>query len=89
MSASIEAHPVWLLGIWVALLRGEESTLNRDAIESWFSANYAMLSKKERVYLAPSSQQAALGHVLRYYERENGNWDRILKRVAINHDKLC
>lgn len=59
------------------VLRGEERTLNRDAIESWFSANYAMLSKKERVYLAPSSQQAALGHVLRYYERENGNWDRI------------
>lgn len=59
------------------VLRGEERTLNRDAIESWFSANYAMLSKKERVYLAPSSQQAALGHALRYYERENGNWDRI------------
>ncbi|PLC48030.1 DNA helicase UvrD [Pollutimonas subterranea] len=59
------------------VLRGGERTLNRDAIESWFSANYAMLSKKERVYLAPSSQQAALGHVLRYYERENGNWDRI------------
>ena len=36
-----------------------------------------MLSKKERVYLAPSSQQAALLHVLRYYERENSNWDRI------------
>src|SRR5690606_41282052 len=59
------------------VLRGEESTLNRDAIEAWFSANYAMLSKKERVYLAPSSQQAALLHVLRYYERENGHWDRI------------
>ncbi|KYK43469.1 DNA helicase UvrD [Bradyrhizobium liaoningense] len=59
------------------VLRGEEGTLNRDAIEGWFSANYAMLSKKERVYLAPSSRQAALLHVLRYYERENGNWDRI------------
>lgn len=59
------------------VLRGEESTLSLDAIRSWFSANYAMLSKKERVYLAPSSQQAALLHVLRYFERENGNWDRI------------
>jgi DNA helicase-2/ATP-dependent DNA helicase PcrA len=59
------------------VLRDEEATLTRDAIESWFSANYAMLSKKERVYLAPSSQQAALLHVLRYYEREDGNWDRI------------
>jgi DNA helicase-2/ATP-dependent DNA helicase PcrA len=36
-----------------------------------------MLSRKERVYLAQSSQQAALRHVMRYYERENGNWDRI------------
>lgn len=59
------------------VLRGEESTLSRDGVESWFSANYAMLSKKERVYLAPSSQQAALQHVLRYYQRENGHWDRI------------
>lgn len=59
------------------VLRGEESSLSRDGIEAWFSANYAMLSKKDRVYLAPSTQQAALLHVLRYYERENGNWDRI------------
>jgi len=59
------------------VLRGEESTITLDMIKSWFSANYAMLSKKERVYLAPSTQQAALQHVLRYYERENGNWDRI------------
>ena len=59
------------------VLRGEEHTITLDAIKVWFSANYAMLSKKERVYLAPPSQQAALLHVLRYYERENGNWDRI------------
>ncbi|WP_213298007.1 ATP-dependent helicase [Paraburkholderia sacchari] len=60
-----------------AVLRGEEVGITFDVIKGWFSANYAMLSKKERVYLAPSSQQAALLHVLRYYERENGNWDRI------------
>lgn len=59
------------------VLRGEENTISLDEIKVWFSANYAMLSKKERVYLAPSSQHAALLHVLRYYERENGNWDRI------------
>lgn len=59
------------------VLRGEEHALSLDAIEGWFSANYAMLSKKERVYLARPSQRAALGHVLRYYEREKGNWDRI------------
>ncbi len=60
-----------------SVLRGEEHTITQDAIRTWFSTNYAMLSKKERVYLAPSSQQAALLHVLRYYERENGNWGRI------------
>lgn len=59
------------------VLRGEESTLSKEKIESWFSANYAMLSKKERVYLAATSQRAALLHVMRYFERENGNWDRI------------
>ncbi|WP_455947807.1 ATP-dependent helicase [Lelliottia jeotgali] len=59
------------------VLRGEENSITVDGIKSWFAANYALLSKKERVYLAPSSQQAALQHVLRYYERENGNWDRI------------
>ncbi len=59
------------------VLRGEEGTITFDIIKGWFSANYAMLSKKERVYLAPSSQQAALLHVVRYYERENGNWHRI------------
>lgn len=59
------------------VLRGDEGSITFDAIKGWFSANYAMLSKKERVYLAPSSQQAALLHVVRYYERENGNWDRI------------
>jgi DNA helicase-2/ATP-dependent DNA helicase PcrA len=59
------------------VLRGEEGTISFDAIKGWFSVNYAMLSKKERVYLAPSSQQAALLHVMRYYERENGHWDRI------------
>jgi DNA helicase-2/ATP-dependent DNA helicase PcrA len=59
------------------VLRGEESTLSRERVASWFSANYAQISKKERVYLAPSSQQAALLHVMRYFERESGNWDRI------------
>lgn len=59
------------------VLRGEEGSITFDVIKDWFSTNYAMLSKKERVYLAPSSQQAALLHVLRYYERENDHWDRI------------
>ena len=59
------------------VLRSEEGALYGSRIEGWFSANYATLSKKERVYLAASSQRAAMNHVLRYYEREKGNWDRI------------
>lgn len=59
------------------VLRGDERILTPERIEGWFHTNYAMLSKKERVYLAASAQQAALGHVLRYYEREKGRWDRI------------
>ncbi|MCX8999123.1 ATP-dependent helicase [Rhizobiaceae bacterium BDR2-2] len=60
-----------------AVLRGEEHTVTPDAIETWFSTNYAMLSKKERVYLAPITQAAALRQVMGYYDREKGNWDRI------------
>jgi DNA helicase-2/ATP-dependent DNA helicase PcrA len=60
-----------------SVLRGEEHVVTPEAIQGWFSTNYALLSKKERVYLAPSSQQAALNQVLRYYEREKGRWDRI------------
>lgn len=58
-------------------LRGEEHKINPDQIADWFSINYALISKKERVYLAPSTQKAALNHVLRYYERENKDWDRL------------
>jgi len=60
-----------------AVLRNEEHTVTPDTIQVWFSTNYALLSKKERVYLAPRSQEAALQHVMRYYDREKGRWDRI------------
>lgn len=60
-----------------AVLRGEEHKVTPDVIEGWFSINYAMLSKKERVYLAPITLEAARKHVLRYYEREKCNFDRV------------
>lgn len=59
------------------VLRGEEHRVTANQVEDWFNANYANLSKKERVYLAPSSLKAALGHVMRYVDRESGRWDRI------------
>jgi DNA helicase-2/ATP-dependent DNA helicase PcrA len=60
-----------------AVLRGEEHKVTPDVIEGWFSTNYAMLSKKERVYLAPITLEAARKHVMRYYEREKCNFDRV------------
>lgn len=59
------------------VIRGEEHKLSVAQIESWFDTNYAYLTKRERVYLAPVAKQAALDHVLRYYRRNNGNWEQI------------
>lgn len=60
-----------------AVLRGDNHLLNTDQIKSWLQVNYQYLSKRERQYLAPQSLKAVEGHVLRYFEREDGNWDRI------------
>lgn len=60
-----------------AVLRGEESTISPDQIESWMTVNYQYLSKRERQYLAPQTLKAVEKHILGYYEREKGNWDRI------------
>ena len=60
-----------------AVLRGEEARLSTEQVQEWLNVNYQYLSKKERQYLAPQTLKAVEGHVLRYYERENGNWDRI------------
>lgn len=66
-------------------LRGDEGKINHAQIEDWFNVNYMLISKKERVYLAPSTQKAALNHVLRYYEREKNHWDRLREaEVAIS-----
>jgi hypothetical protein len=59
------------------VLRGEDSIVTPDQIKSWMAVNYQYLSKKERQYLAPPSINAAENHVIRYYKREKGNWDRI------------
>jgi len=60
-----------------AVLRGDNHLLNIDQIKSWLQVNYQYLSKRERQYLAPQSLKAVEGHILRYFEREDGNWDRI------------
>jgi len=60
-----------------AVLRNESATLSTDRVEGWFDANYATLSQSEHTYLAPAQRQAALTHVLRYYERYENNWNHI------------
>ena len=60
-----------------AVLRGEESSITPEQIETWMAVNYQYLSKKERQYLAPQTLKAVQHHVMSYYRRENGNWNRI------------
>lgn len=60
-----------------SVLRGEEGRLSVDQVALWFDTNYAYLTKKERVYLAPAVKQVALNHVLRYYSRNEGDWSHI------------
>ena len=52
-----------------AALDGHAERVNAEQIEQWFGLNYENLSRRERRYLAPQTQRAALGHVLRYVER--------------------
>lgn len=59
------------------VLRGEESKLSVEQVESWFDTNYVFLTKKEHVYLAPPVKRIALAQVLRYYNRNDGHWSHI------------
>lgn len=60
-----------------AALKNETHLITRENIESWFFDNYRNLSNRERMFLAESSQKAALSHVMRYVDRKNGNWSDI------------
>ncbi|MEW5571481.1 ATP-dependent helicase [Rossellomorea marisflavi] len=58
-------------------LKGEEHLINKSNVEDWFRTNYQNLSKRERVYLAPKTQEAALEQVKSYVQRQNGDWSHI------------
>ena len=60
-----------------AALRHEEQTITPENIRRWFENNYQTLSKSRRSYLAKQQQDAALEQVLRYVERQNGDWSTI------------
>jgi len=59
------------------VIKGEADRLSVAQIESWFDTNYAYLTKRERVYLAPVVKKIALEQILRYFRRNNGNWSHI------------
>lgn len=60
-----------------AALRKEESTITVDNVTKWFDTNYASISKMEHTYLAERQKVAALNQVLRYVERQKGDWSSI------------
>lgn len=60
-----------------AVLRSEEYKLSEERVIRWFDTNYAYLTKRERAYLAPNVKRSALEQVLRYYRRNNDNWQHI------------
>lgn len=60
-----------------AALRKEEKTITEENVTHWFDANYVSLSKTEHTYLAEPQKMAALKQVLRYVERQKGDWSAI------------
>lgn len=60
-----------------AALKGQEHLIIETNIDDWFNTNYQNLSKRERVYLAPQTQQAALKQVKSYVEKQEGEWSHI------------
>ena len=59
-----------------AALQGEQETITNENIESWFNLNYAFLSQKQREYLAPHTQKAALKQVQKYAKRHQ-DWSHL------------
>lgn len=60
-----------------AAIRHEEQTITEENVGKWFEANYYSLAKTEHAYLAPAQRDAALSQVLRYVERQKGDWSAI------------
>lgn len=60
-----------------AAMRHEEQTITEENVNRWFDSNYVSLTKTEHTYLATPQREAALKQVLRYMERQHGDWSRI------------
>jgi len=66
-----------------AAIRNEEYLITRDNIENWFESNYTSLVKSQHSYLAKPQLDAALNQVLRYVDRQNGNWN-LIKQAEVD-----
>lgn len=60
-----------------AVMRKEEGTITEENITRWFDANYLSLTKSEHAYLSQVQLGAALRHIMRYVERQHGDWSMI------------
>ncbi len=60
-----------------AAMRHEEHTITPENVEGWFNTNYESLSKAENAYLDFPQKRAALNQVLRYVDRQKGDWSLI------------
>lgn len=60
-----------------AALRHEEQTITEENVSRWFDSNYVSLTKTEHTYLAGPQREAALKQVLRYVDRQHGDWSMI------------
>lgn len=76
MYVSCTSHFIKTSTIEAAILN-EESEITHENIEKWFDANYSSLSKTEHSYLAAQQLEAALKQVIRYANRQHGNWSTI------------
>lgn len=66
-----------------AALRNEETEINQENITKWFETNYETLSKTEHTYLAKPQLDAALNQVLRYVDRQHGDWS-VIKEAEVD-----
>lgn len=60
-----------------AAIRNEATSITEENVTKWFDSNYATISRTEHSYLAQPQRQAALKQVLRYVERQHGDWSQI------------
>lgn len=60
-----------------AALRHEGHTITDENVSRWFDSNYVSLTKTEHSYLAGPQREAALKQVLRYVDRQHGDWSKV------------